>query len=68
MEKSGIVHNDRISSILASLRMLCECFLGLRVNNQYVLPTIVIETTDLAATTIWCGYGLLGIMAIYSVH
>ena len=44
--------------------LLYECFLQLRVNNQYVLPT-VIETIDLNTTTLWCGFGLLDIMAIY---
>ena len=44
--------------------VLYECFLQLRVNNQYVLPT-VIETIDLNTTTLWCGFGLLDIMAIY---
>ena len=59
---STVVAFDQFEVLVPVL--LYECFLRLRVNNQYVLPTVIETIARLATTTLWCGIGLLNIMTI----
>ena len=60
---SHLFHGKLINWIISS-KCCTSAFYGFVFNNQYVLPA-VIETIDLNTTTLWCGFGLLDIMAIY---